>query len=97
MYKSEIVVYQCEARILRCIGDCIRIKVESHKPARRGQPPENFPAMAAASESGVGISSVRVLHQGVYANIQQYGIVVFRHCRLSFFLEAFCNCNELIV
>ena len=38
VYKSKVVVYQLEARILRGVCQCILIPVEGHQATLRGEP-----------------------------------------------------------
>ena len=88
MDKPEVVVYKNEAVVGRGLRKGVGVAVEGHQPAQGGQAREDFAAVPAAAEGGVGVEAVRVEDQGVDAGFQEYGDVVFRHCWPLLFREA---------
>ena len=60
MYKPEIVVNKGEPLVGRGVGGRIGVAIEADEPAPRGQPAQNFCAVAASAEGCVGVGSLSV-------------------------------------
>ena len=84
MDETEVVVYKNETRIVRGLGQGVLVAVECHQASLGGEPGEDLAAVPASAERGVGIEAVRVEDQGVYAGVEENGVMVLRHSRAPF-------------